>query len=111
MKTVPFKGLRNSALGLALLAGAIVLPQNGFAGSIQDKGDFGGTWVPIAPSDHYDWRYADRLDFGEPAYVAPDYVYVPPVQDPDFFGPPVYEDYGPGVALAAPDAAVAIDID
>lgn len=110
MKTLRFNGWRKGAIALALVACATVLPQTASAGSIQEDGDFGGTWVPIAPSDHYDWRYADRLAFGEPVYATPD-VLGPRVNDPDFFGPPVYDDYGPGVALVAPDAGIAVDID
>lgn len=109
MKTA-FKSLRNGALALALVAGAIVLPQAASAGSLHDEGDFGGTWEPIAPSDHYHWRYADRLYYGGTVYAVPGPAFGPGLYDPDFFGPPLPDD-GPGVALAAPDVGVAVDID
>jgi hypothetical protein len=111
MKTANLNTVRHGALALALLAGAALLPQAATAGSVHGRGDFGGNWIPIAPSDHYDWRYTGRYYYSAPVYVAPNYVFGPSIYDPDFFGPPVYEDNGPGVALVAPDVGVAVDID
>jgi hypothetical protein len=110
MRTDAFKALRHGALALALIAGATVLPQAASAGSLHDEGDFGGTFVPIAPSDHYHWRYAGGQYYGSPIYVAPDHVFGPSVYDPDFFGAPIYEE-GPGIALIAPEPRIAVDID
>ena len=106
MKTVNLNILRHGALALALLAGAALMPQAASAGSLQDRGDFGGTWIPIAPSDHYHWRYAGRYhDYGAPIYVAPDYAYGPSIYDADFFGPPI-SDGGPDIALVPPEWAL-----
>ena len=117
METTSLKGLRGNALtlalvlgaALALVIGATVLPQT--AESIPEAGDSRGTWIPIAPSDHYEWRYANRLGDDAPTSVAPGDVFDTPVRDPDFFGPPVREDYGPGVAESAPDTGIPPDID
>ena len=113
METTSLKGLRGNALtlalvlgaALALVIGATVLPQT--AESIPEAGDSRGTWIPIAPSDHYEWRYANRLGDDAPTSVA----FGDAVRDPDFFGPPVREDYGPGVAESAPSAGAPPDID
>ena len=113
MKTAAFKKVRNGVFSLALVAGAALLPQAALAGSHHDEGDFGGTWEPIAPSDHYHWRYGGPFYYGyyaAPIYLTPGYAFGPAINDPDFFGPPVPDD-GPGVALVAPDVGVPPDID
>jgi hypothetical protein len=117
MESTSLKGLRGGALtlvlvlgaALALVVGATVLPQT--AESIPEPRDSRGAWIPIAPSDHYEWRYANRLGDDTPKSVAPGDVFNTPVRDPDFFGPPVREDYGPGVAESAPDTGIPPDID
>ena len=106
MKTTLCRG----ALALALLGGAALISAPAQAGSLQDEGDFGGTWTPIAPSDHYHQRYADRY-YGAPLYVAPSYAYGPDYYEPDHYGPPAYYDPSPGFALIAPGIGVAIGID
>ena len=79
---------------------------------LQDRGDFGGTWTYIGPSDHYHWRYADAyLDAGPPVLVAPPYVEGPPVYDPGYYGPPVYQDEAPGLTVVTPDVGIAVGID
>ena len=101
--------LRNAAFGLALMAGAALLPQAASAGSVERHGDFGGTWTHIGPSNHaryYDGRY---YDYSGPIYVAPSYAYGPDYYEPEFFGPPVYD--GPGLALAEPGVGLSLDID
>jgi hypothetical protein len=95
--------LRQGALALALLAGAALMPQAASAGSLQDRGDFGGTWAPIAPSDNQHWRYAERHYYRGPVYAAPHYAYGPSYYAPEFYGPPVYYDDAPG--LVAPGLA------
>jgi hypothetical protein len=107
---IPLKTLRNGVFGATLLTGAALLPQAAIAGSLHDEADFGGTWEPIIPSDHYHWRYAGPVYDGAPIYVAPGYAFGPAIDDPDFFGPPLPDD-GPGVALAIPPVGVAVDID
>jgi hypothetical protein len=109
MKTA-FKPLRNGVFSLALLAGVALLPQAALAGSLHDEADFGGTWEPIAPSDHYHGRYAGPFYYAAPVYLTPGYAFGPVINDPDFFGPPLPDD-GPGVALVAPDVGVAVEID
>jgi hypothetical protein len=88
-------------------ARAALVPQAASAGSLHD-GDFGGTWVYIAPSDHYHWRYAEPA-YERPLLVAPSYAYVPDY-DPELVAPLPYED-GPGIAVAGPDVAVAVEVD
>jgi len=109
MKTAALHRICNYAIALALVAGGVLLPQAAAAGSIQEHGDFGGTWIEIAPSDHYHWRYAGRYYYSAPIYAAPGYAFGPAVYDPDFFGPPIYDE--PDVALVPPDVGVAVDID
>ena len=112
MQTAGFHTLRNGALALALLAAAALLPQAATAGSLQDRGDFGGTWTYIGPSDHYHWRYADAyFDDGPPVLVAPPYVEGPPVYDPGYYGPPDYQDDAPGLTVVTPDVGIAVGID
>lgn len=112
MQIAGFHTLRNGALALALVTAAAFAPQAATAGSLQERGDFGGTWTPIAPSDHYHWRYADvYLDDEPPVLVAPPDAEGPPVYDPGYYGPPAYQDDGLGVTLAAPDLGIAVGID
>ncbi len=111
MQTVIFKSLRDGALALGLLAAAALLPQAADAGSLQDRGDFGGTWTPIAPSDHHHWRYAERYHYSEPVFVAPDYAYGPGYYEPESDGPPLYYGDGPGIALVAPGVGISLGID
>jgi hypothetical protein len=94
--------LRNCVLVLALLGGTALLPQIASAGSVQGRGDFGGSWTRIGPSDHERWRYHY---YGAPVYVAPSYAYGPSYYN--YYGP-TYYDYGPG-AFGGPGIAVVID--
>jgi hypothetical protein len=96
--------LRN-VLVLALLGGATLMPQIASAGSIQGRGDFGGTWTRIGPSDHERWRHRY---YSAPIYVAPSYAYGPSYYEPDYYGP-TYYDYGPGIAFGGPGIGVAIE--
>jgi hypothetical protein len=102
--------LRRGALAFALLGGVALISAPAQAGSLQDEGDFGGSWARIGPSVHYHHRYPDRY-YGSPIYVAPSYAYGPDYYEPDYYGPPAYYDYGPGIALIAPGIGVAIGID
>jgi hypothetical protein len=111
MRIAPLHRISSYTVALALVAGAAFSPQAAAAGSIQDHGAFGGTWTEIAPSDHYDWRYTGGHRFSAPIYAVPGFAFGPTVYDPDFFGPPVYGDDEPDVALVAPDVGVALDID
>jgi len=106
-----FKALRTGTLALGLVAGATLIPQAVSAGSVHEDGDFGGTWIYIAPSDHYHWRYAERSD-PEPLVIAPPvpaYAY-DPAYDPGLLAPPPYAD-DPGIAVTAPDVPVAVEVD
>ena len=98
--------LRNCALVLALLGGTALMPQIASAGSIQGRGDFGGSWTRIGPSDHERWRH--HYYYSAPIYVAPSYAYGPTYYGPDYYGP-TYYDYGPGIAFGAPGIGVAIE--
>jgi hypothetical protein len=101
--------LRNGAFALALVAGAALLPQAASAGSVERRGDFGGTWTHIGPSSQ-DRYYAGRYyDYSGPIYVAPSYAYGPDYYEPEFYGPPV--DDGPGLALVGPGVGLSLDVD
>ena len=101
------KSLRGGAIALALIA-ATALPQTTSAGSIQSRGDFGGTWTRIGPSDH--WRH-ERHYYAAPVYMAPPYAYELDYGEPDDYGPPAYYDYGPGIAIGGPGIGLSIGID
>jgi hypothetical protein len=101
--------LRNSALALALIAGAALLPQAAPAGSVQRHGDFGGTWTHIGPSNQHRYYSGRYYDYSGPIFVAPSYAYGPDYYEPEFFGPPVYD--GPGIALVGPGVGLSLDID
>ena len=106
--------LCRGALALALLGGVALISAPAQAGSLQDEGDFGGTWTSIGPSDHYHHRYAGPV-FGPGYYGPPAYAYYGPGPYADY-GAPVYGapdeyDYGPGITLVAPGVGLAIDID
>ncbi len=102
MKTM----LRSFALALALVGGAALISAPAQAGSLQDEGDFGGTWTLIGPSDQYRHGY-DGPVYGPGYYNPGPYAYYgPPFSDaPDDY------DYGPGIAFIAPGIGVAIGID
>lgn len=44
---------RKSALALAFVGGVALVSAPAAASSIQDRGNFGGTWSRIGPSDQY----------------------------------------------------------
>jgi len=111
MKSTILNTMRHGALALTLLVGGALISQAASAGSLHDRGDFGGTWIYIAPSDHDHWRYAERYHYGEPVYVAPHYAYGPGYYEPEPYGPPVYYGDGPGIALMAPGVGVSLGID
>jgi hypothetical protein len=105
--------LRRGALALALIGGAALISAPAQAGSLQDEGDFGGTWTPIAPSDHYHQRYAGPV-FGPGYYGPPDHAYYDPGLYA-YYGPPVFDapdeyDYGPPL-IGAPGIGLSIGID
>ena len=102
--------LRRGALALALLGGVALISAPAQAGSLQDEGDFGGSWARIGPSGHYHHRFAEHY-YGAPIDVAPSYAYGPDYYEPDYYGPPASYDSGPGIALIAPGIGVAIGID
>ena len=102
------KSLRGGAIALGLIGAAALLPQAASAGSIQSRGDFGGTWTRFGPSDH--WRHG-RHYYGAPVYVAPAYAYDLDYGEPDYYGPPAYYDYGPGIAIGGPGIGLSIGID
>jgi hypothetical protein len=93
--------LLNCVLVFALLGGTALMPQIASADSLQRRGDFGGSWTRIGPSDHERWRYHY---YSAPIYVAPSYGYY----EPDYYGP-TYYGYGPGVAFGAPGIGVVIE--
>lgn len=110
MKTVSYNALRGAALALPLIAGLIFLPQAASAGSLDDRGDFGGTWNDIGPTGHERWRYVEGY-YGPPVDVVPGYAYGPVLDEPEFYAPPAYDEYGPGVVLVAPDVGPSLEID
>jgi hypothetical protein len=110
MKTASFRITCPAALALMLLAGVVLAPRAATAGSMQNHGDYGGTWFEIAPSYRDHWREVERY-YRAPVYVGPNYAYGPTYYDPDFFGPPIYADDGPGFAFVAPDAGLFVDVD
>jgi hypothetical protein len=89
--------VRHGVIVLALLGGTALLPQIASAGSIQGRGDFGGTWTRIEPSDDERWHNA-------PIYVAPPYAYGPSYYEPDYYAP-----YDPGIAFGGPGIGVVIE--
>ena len=97
--------LRNCVLVLALVGGTAVMSQNASAGSVQGRGDFGGTWTRIEPSDQERWRHHY---YSAPIYAAPSYGYGPSYYEPDYYGP-TYYDYGPGVLFGGPSIGVVIE--
>jgi hypothetical protein len=104
------KGLLQSGLtALALIGAVALLSPPASAGSIQHRGDFGGTWSRIGPSDNY--RVRHRHYYGAPIYVAPSYAYDLDYGDPYYYGPPAYYDYGPGLAIGGPGIGFSIGID
>ena len=105
--------LRRGALALALLGGVALISAPAQAGSLQDEGDFGGTWTPIAPSDHYHQRYAGPV-FGPFHYGPAPYNYYDPGLYA-YYGRPVYGapeiyDYGPPL-IGGPGIGLSIGID
>jgi len=100
--------LLGGVTALALAGAVALLPQAASAGSIQHRGDFGGTWTRIGPSDNY---RAHRRHYGAPVYAAPAYAYDLDYGDPYYYGPPAYYDYGPGVAIGGPGLGFSIGID
>jgi hypothetical protein len=105
--------LCRGALALALLGGVALISAPAQAGSLQDEGDFGGTWTSIAPSDHYHQRYAGPV-FGPFYYGPAPYAYYDPGLYA-YYGPPVSEasdayDYGP-LLIGGPGIGLAIGID
>ena len=109
MGIVSHNALRGAALALPLIAALTLLPHAAAAGSLDDRGDFGGTWTDIGPSGDQRWGYVERY-YGPPVDVVPGYAYGPVYDEPEFYAP-VYDDYGPGVVLVAPDAGLSLDID
>jgi hypothetical protein len=97
--------LRNCVFMLALLGGTAIMSQNARADSVQGRGDFGGTWTRIEPSDQERWR---NHYYSAPIYAAPSYGYGPSYYEPDYYGP-TYYDYGPGVMFDGPSIGVVID--
>jgi len=79
--------------------------KNARADSVQGRGDFGGTWTRIEPSDQERWR---NHYYSAPIYAAPSYGYGPSYYEPDYYGP-TYYDYGPGVMFDGPSIGVVID--
>jgi hypothetical protein len=103
------QALTKGLLAALALAGAVaLLPQPASAGSIEHRGDFGGTWSRIGPSDNYRARHRY---YGAPIYVAPSYAYDLDYGDPYDYGPPAYYDYGPGLAIGGPGIGFSIGID
>lgn len=101
--------LRAGALTLTLLAGAALLPQAASAGSVHGRGDSGGTWTYVGPSDPENRRYAGQYyDYSGPVYVAPSYAYGPDYYVPDLSGAPVHD---PGTALVGPGVGLSPEID
>jgi hypothetical protein len=96
---------RNRVLVLALLGGATFMAQNACADSVQGRGDFGGTWTRIEPSDQERWSHHY---YGAPIYAAPSYGYGPSYYEREYYGP-TYYDYGPGVVFGGPSIGVVID--
>ena len=94
------KSLRGGAIALALIA-ATALPQTTSAGSIQSRGDFGGTWTRIGPSDH--WRH-ERHYYAAPVYVAPPYAYDLDYGESDD-ARPLITIMAPALPLAGPESA------
>jgi hypothetical protein len=108
------KGLLLSGVtALALTGSVVLLPQLASAGSIEHRGDFGGSWTHIGPGDNY--RVRRHEYYGAPIYVAPSYAYGLDYGDPYGYGPPDdYDygyDYGPGVAIGGPGVGLSIGID
>jgi hypothetical protein len=110
--------LRNSAIALALLGGAALLPVPASAGSIHDNGNFGGSWNRIGPSHSYRHHYGYRnygyrnygyrsYGYAAPRYYAPRYGYAPAYS---YGAPYSYGYYGPGIGFAAPGFSVGIGV-
>jgi hypothetical protein len=93
--------IRNSAFALALIGGASLLAAPASAGSVQNEGYFGGSWISIAPSNYEAEEYADRIGpligplYGERVYVAPVYGYVPDAYAPPAYDAPYDYEFGP----------------
>ena len=98
--------LRNCVLvPLALVGGTTLMSQIASADSVQGRGDFGGTWTRIEPSDDERWHH----HYGDaPVYVAPSYAYGPSYYEPNYYGP-TYYDYGAGVVIGGPGIGVVIE--
>ena len=78
--------LMNTAIALAIVGAAAVAPFAASADSIHNRGDFGGTWNRIGPTDvgyrhryygnrHYGYRPYGYRSYG---YYAPRYRSLPP---------------------------------
>ena len=67
---------RKSALALAFIGGVALVSAPATAGSIHKRGDFGGTWSRIGPSDQYrNKRYSNRSYNSYRSYRGPGYAY------------------------------------
>ena len=101
------KTARNFVIA-ALVGGLTCVSVPALAASFHERGEFGGTWTYIGPSDQpvYRYRYVERVaPYPAPVY-GPAYVYDP-------YDEPYYEpyDYGPGIAIGGPGFGVGIDLD
>jgi hypothetical protein len=86
--------IRNRAFALSLLCGAALFALPAAANSIQEEGNFGGTWSRIGPN-----TYRDRYD--TPGYYAPEAA-------PSYY-PGAYDYDGQGVTVIAPGVGVRVD--
>ena len=107
--------LCRGALALALLGGVALISAPAQAGSLQDEGDFGGTWTSHRAQRSLPPPLCRSL-FGAPAIMVrrPTPITGPgltPITGRPVYGAPDEYDYGPGIALVAPGVGLAIDID
>jgi hypothetical protein len=97
--------LRACALGALLAGAAALIAPPASANSLQNEGNFGGTWSRIGPSSSYGrHRHAGRVEplYGR-GYYSPSYAYAPY----DYYGPGYY---GPGFAIGGPGFGVGIGV-
>jgi hypothetical protein len=101
--------LRNSAIAVAIVGAAAFAPIPASADSIHNRGDFGGTWNRIGPTDvgyrhrHYSHRHYGYRSYG---YYAPRYRYYGPSYS--YYRPYPNYYYGPGVSVGGPGFSVGI---
>jgi hypothetical protein len=102
--------LRNYAIALAVLGGVALVPMTASAESIHNRGNFGGSWNRIGPSDvgyrHHRHTYRNygyrSYGYSAPRYYAPRYRYAPAYS----YAPYGYGYYGPGVSIGGPGFSI-----